>query len=677
MDPLRTQRDALTRANLLDLVGEVDRHLARETEHRPDLAGPISEWRRELRSLPAAVRSAEAVIAFVGAVKSGKSTLVNALLGEDVLPRGSGILTAQVTEVRGGARSRLRVAWKPRPVVERLFAQHLAALGHAGDWRLGDPGHRARAVELLEAGSSRPEKAPVRALLKGYEEVERHLGERVREEYLEDLSTLASWAARDEIAIFLEGLRVELPVADLPTGIALLDCQGSDAWNAAHGEALETALLGAHALVYVVSGRVGLREADHRLLEVLRNLGLLQLTRFVLNVDLGEVRSGAELERVAASAREALREIGISEGVWIFSCLQGLLDRRVLVAPETVTTGERRLLEAWESAAGASASDSRNQFQTFKRRLWAEAQAERERLVILRGKTDLQRILVGASTLLRSRGRDPLTLDRAAWEAGTLDEILAWARHRMEDAAEREKSGLRRAVAEKFSAPRAPQRRLWESRINRLPETVVWARLEGEVEDLLAETEPLRIHAIRNLALEVRGSLAREGEALGRETASLLTDAGVVSAPPPGRHDLAREISASRKIPVFRGRFAGRAAARSPDPSSSVAGAVGHLLAAPLRRRRRTGEVLERAEGALQRARIQRSARSAWRDYIGAVLDRCLIPHVDDVAAQVYAAVATWAMAQVGTGAGLGQVLSALSPKESQTPVRETPRRKS
>ncbi len=670
MDPLRTQRDSLTRANLLEIADSADRHLAQEAVRVPALAEPIGVWRGELARLPDRLRSAEARVAFVGAVKSGKSTLVNALLGEDLLPRGSGILTAQVTEVRSATQPRLHLSWHPRSAVNRAFSTHLTALGHPGEWRLEVSADRERARALLAGGASRPERAAVRALLGGYDEVGHRLGDRPREEHQEDLSTLSSWAARDEIAVFLAGLRVDVPAPDLPPGIALLDCQGSDAWNAAHGEAVESALLGAHALVYVISSRVGLREADHRLLGTLGNLGLLELTRFVLNVDLGEVRSGADLERVVSSVGQALGELGCTEGPWVFSCLQGLLDRRVLLSPETVSPGERRLLEAWESAAAARAAGSRDCFEAFRSSLWSELRAERERLVILRGRTALRRVLVEASQALRAHGQDATAIERASWKADAVDRILAWARQRMEDAARQEKARLRQAVEARFSASRAPQRRLWEDRVACVSDpvpaggdaaaaaAVLGARLEGVVEGLLAESEPLRINAVRNLALEARGALARTGEALGGETATLLARAGVTPGPPPGRVALAGEISVTRKIPVLRGRIL-RRRNLPPDRARRIANAVGRWAAAPLRRRARAGDALDRAGVAAQRTIVLRRARSAWQEYVGALLETCLLPHVDDVAAQIYGAVAAWVLAE--TGSGLGKALETLA----------------
>src|SRR5690606_8181666 len=56
----------------------------------------------------------------LGTIKSGKSTLVSALLGADALPRGSGVKTFNITRVSHAPARRARVLFKT--------AQQLASL---------------------------------------------------------------------------------------------------------------------------------------------------------------------------------------------------------------------------------------------------------------------------------------------------------------------------------------------------------------------------------------------------------------------------------------------------------------------------------------------------------------------------------------------------------------------
>ena len=62
----------------------------------------LRHWQETLQHAEARLQQAKVRIAVLGAVKSGKSTLLNALLGADRLRRGAGILTSIVTRVQPG-----------------------------------------------------------------------------------------------------------------------------------------------------------------------------------------------------------------------------------------------------------------------------------------------------------------------------------------------------------------------------------------------------------------------------------------------------------------------------------------------------------------------------------------------------------------------------------------------
>lgn len=656
-DPLRSRRDEYTRQGLQRALDEADRCFAAEALRRPERAERIEVWQAELARLPARLAEGEARVAFVGAVKSGKSTLVNSLLGEDVLPRGSGILTAQVTEVRTGPRFGVTAGWKSRNEVNRSFSAHLSALGMPGQWDLAVPDHREAARRALP-GIRSPHTEPLRALLAGWSEVGARLGEEPRSEETADPSALSRWAGRDEAALYLARLRVEVPVPDLPQGLVLLDCQGADAWNAAHGGDLEEAVLSAHALVYVVSTRVGLREADFRFLEALRGYGVLGLTRFAVNADLGEVRDPLHLRRVVETVSRQLHELGAGS-VWTFSALQALLERRTLLEPEAVAPGERALLAAWEDANPGLAAESREAFDAFRGALWSDARTEQERLVLQRARADLRRTLVRAALELGAAG-----LGRAAWGAETLDSLSSWAQERLSRAAEAEKQAIRRAVEREFLARRAPHRAAWEGRIQSLdPDpaaawtqargdamaagAILRARLEDGAAEVLARTEPLRINAARNLALNARGELARRGEEVARAVAAALTGAGAPAHALPDRSTLAREITATRRIPLFRRRDPDGERRPQSSRTRDLLARSGRYLAEHLRGR---GQPLAAAEAAAQKALLLRRLGREWDRYLGELLDGCLLPHVDDAAAQVYNRIASWALSRTAPG---------------------------
>ena len=633
-DPIRLRRDLRTRQEVLAAAHEALAWIDRAAAGRPGLAGELRPWREILAAVPAVLGARGARVAVVGAVKSGKSTLVNALLGEDLLPRGSGILTAQVTEVVWAPEPWLEVTWRSRAEVNRLFRFHAAAMGVREPWDLWRPDHREAAARLVDGTPPSPHAEPLRALLKGFDAAAGRLGEVPRTERIAGTPDLWSWAAREQTAVYLAGLRAGVPAPGLPEGLRLLDCPGCDAWNAAHGSALDEAVLGAHALVYVISCRVGLREADLRFIGALREYGVLELTRFVLNVDLGEIRTAADLERVRRRTESDLGRAGVRSRPVVVSALLSLLDARVLVAPGTVARGERRLREAWESAAGGLAAELRDAFEAFRSGLWEAAGREWGRLVAARARADLRRAVAGAGRVLARKGVPPGG-ERPVWRADTADTLLDWLRDRMD----REKSRIRREVEaafhRAFRSRGAPQRRAWARGIEGVDpaEPDGWRRVEA----VLAATEPLRVNAVRNLALEARGKLARAGEALAREAAGALLRVGADAGSSPDRVALSRAITSTRRIPLFRARWAGGA------PAPGGAGPpwlrrMGRALAS-----RRGGRAGKAARCAWLRAHLT----SAWSGYLEAVLDECLLPHVEEAAAEVYDSLALWLLEAV------------------------------
>ncbi|GAB4259551.1 MAG: hypothetical protein Kow0092_07840 [Deferrisomatales bacterium] len=655
-DPLRTRRDAFARWDLLRAAEQADRCLARHAGDRPELAPRVAAWRRTLQHLPQAARETEVRFAVVGAVKSGKSTLVNALLGEDVLPRGSGILTAQVTEVRGGPRPRVELLWKSRPEVDREFAALLTALGCPGHWEAGDDAHRQRAREVLEGrrAAPTPEGLHLESILRGLPRIWPLLGVEPRRDLRPGLGELAGFAARDEVAVFLRRLAVEVPIADLPEGLILLDCQGADAWHGAHSRDVDEALARAHGVLYVISSRVGLREADFRLLEALRGYGLLELTRFVLNRDLS---GGEALDRVEDAVRDRLGRMGWAGPLWSFSALQALLERRLLIDPDAVPPAERRLAETWDDGTG-DAQASRERFAAFREALWTEAARDREGWVLRRGRAELRRVLVEAAREIRAG-----SLERAARESDQADRILAWAEARMRAAAQQGRARVEQQVETLFAARRSPQRRLWERAVAGIdPDpasawseaggdpaaaaAVIGERLRRRAAALLSESEPVRVNAVRNLALEVRGELARRGEALALEAERRLQGAGLEGPPPPDRARLSREITVTRPIPLFRSCLAEHRAG-GDTPAGRVAQRGMHALGAlgaRLTRHLRGAEGLVRAQARAQGRLLLHRLRREWDGYRQTLVAGCLGPHVDEAAAQVYGCLASWVL---------------------------------
>jgi len=93
-----------------------------DLERAATLAG-ASAIAREAKALAERVRDGLFYVACIGQFKRGKSTLLNALLGEEVVPVGVVPVTAVVTVVRYGERRRARVRLADETQLEISLAE--------------------------------------------------------------------------------------------------------------------------------------------------------------------------------------------------------------------------------------------------------------------------------------------------------------------------------------------------------------------------------------------------------------------------------------------------------------------------------------------------------------------------------------------------------------------------
>jgi hypothetical protein len=658
-DLLRQKRDAFQRASLERVILEARAELSRLG---------LTELAERTAALTGRLGSARVRVTAIGAVKSGKSTLVNALLGEDVLPRGSGILTALVTRVVTGSAPGARATFKGVAELNSVLANHLEGLGAARDisggdakpWELTDEADRAEARVLALAGAG-PHRGSVLALLDGYDTVP------WREGTVEgELSDLVKYAASEEAAIFIDELTLTVPAIDVPGGLVLMDCQGSDAWNAAHHAGVEEALMEADALVYVFSSRIGLREADFRLIRTIREFGLIDATKFVMNVDLGELRTVKELSRLRNEAQSALAREGATGGVECFSALHSLIERRMMIDPDSVWEGEQRLLEVWKGHDSDFLVQSLETFREFREELWELARHGRDETLTVRVRGELRRILVEASQVTHHR----MGADATARRSDASAKLISWVEKQLGSIVDNEAQRISREVANAFLDKKAPQRKAWHIAVEAFhiqPATLLTeagndsaaatalyrSKLREHLAEALRTTEPLRVNSARNHALEARGRLAREGERLAGDVAERLQAAGYNPEQIPDRTTFSREITVTRKVPLFAACLAEGDAPQKPKDNP-----LKKLAYRLLGKHRATGIAALTAETAAIHAAQLHTLKKSWEGYTANLIDQCLKPHVDEAAEQVFARLASWILVQVS---GSNGVLGALA----------------
>jgi hypothetical protein len=95
---------------------------------------PFGEWSSACRCIAREAEEDVVRIAVVGAIKSGKSTFVNAMLKGDYLKRGAGVVTSIVTRIRRGDSLEARLLFKTWDEVNQEMEQALVLFPDV-DWR--------------------------------------------------------------------------------------------------------------------------------------------------------------------------------------------------------------------------------------------------------------------------------------------------------------------------------------------------------------------------------------------------------------------------------------------------------------------------------------------------------------------------------------------------------------
>ena len=103
---------------------------------------------------------------------------------------------------------------------------------------------------------------------------------------------------REATAVYLKDVLLTIPFPWPAQGVELGDCQGSDSPIPQHLAQVLAYLVKSDLVLYVISSRVGLRQADFQFLSELQRMGLAPHILTLLNLDLGEHTSFEELARI-------------------------------------------------------------------------------------------------------------------------------------------------------------------------------------------------------------------------------------------------------------------------------------------------------------------------------------------------------------------------------------------
>ncbi|BBO87442.1 dynamin family protein [Desulfosarcina ovata] len=433
----------------------------------------LSRWKITCRTIARQMHEETMRVAVVGAIKSGKSTLVNTLFGGDFLKRGAGVVTSIVTRVRCSEKLRATLFLKNWAAVNEdigqasllLPAQHRADEGSAGFDLRREPDRRIleralselAADQLITNDTRSAGSVLLSSYLTGFDRVQPYIGDDDSNAVFENgrFSQHRDFVGDDTMAVYLKDVLLEIDRPGPGEGVEIADCQGSDSPNPLHMAMIQDYLSMAHLTVYAISSRTGVRQADIRFLSMIRNMGIMDSVVFVVNCDLSEHESLDSLHESLKRIQADLSLICPEPEIFSFSSLFLLMDQ----IEDQLSPRDRDRLSHWrrETAMVDFCSAEWARFQAF-----LDHKIRRERSALLL-KNHLERLEIVSSgisnwigfqhaLLTRDSGGAKALADRLHDQRGRLDRLKLTVKNTLDGAVHQVKNDMKRAVDQFFDA---------------------------------------------------------------------------------------------------------------------------------------------------------------------------------------------------------------------------------
>lgn len=343
-------------------VNESLSSLLTSVQERPDISDErFDNWHKACIDINRQIAEDIVRIAVIGTVKSGKSTFVNSLFKGDYVKRGAGIVTSIVTRIRTGDELKATLFFKSWDEVNADIEQALVMfpswenqsdnkafdIRRAMDRQSLQAGLDGLSNDLLFINGTRNANSLLLSLYsKGYDRVNEIVSsDSMTNEFLgENFAEHKTYVGEDALAVYLKDVELEIKLDTLDRSIEIADCQGSDSPNPLHMAMIQDYLMRTHFIVYVISSRTGIRQADVRFLSMIKKMGILGNILFVINSDFSEHESKEDLTAIVNNVREELSLIRPEPEIYTFSALYNLLDSM----PGELTKKDSLRMDHWK-----------------------------------------------------------------------------------------------------------------------------------------------------------------------------------------------------------------------------------------------------------------------------------------------------------------------------------------
>ena len=357
MDTYRTLKD-----EIIEINQDVSALFA-SAKSIPGMANySFGEWEKTCEYLPGQLAENTIRVAIVGTIKSGKSTFLNSIFKGEFVKRGAGVITSIVTRVRNARRLRAKLFFKSWDEINSEMEQALV-LFPSVNWSPEDGRFDIRqkkdreklqqalgelgAEHLITRSTRNINNVLLTSYLKGYEAVKEFVSSETGIQVYggDRFSDHKTYVGNETLAVYLKDVLLEISSDNVQSNIEIADCQGSDSSNPLHLAMIQDYLLLTHLIVYVVSSRTGLRQADIRFLSMIKKMGIMDNIAFVVNCDFSEHDAVDDLQNLVDRIREEIAMIKPDPDVYCFSALYNLFS----TMPDDLSDKDRLRYDYWKA----------------------------------------------------------------------------------------------------------------------------------------------------------------------------------------------------------------------------------------------------------------------------------------------------------------------------------------
>jgi hypothetical protein len=253
------------------------------------------------------------------------------------------VVTSIVTRIRDGERQRAQLYLKSWDEINSEINQALV-LFPADHWQpetdVFDIRRKNDRTALTEALSSLDSELRLAkdqlnsngvllsSYVKGYDQIHAHVGpENEVLSFEEDrIGKHREFVGSDALAVYLKDVELKITGDVVAKNVEIADCQGSDSPNPLHMAMIQDYLLKAHLIIYVISSRTGVRQADIRFLSIIKQMGIADNILFVCNCDLNEHDHPDDLIKLVDRIKEELSLIVSEPQLYTYSALFQLFE---------------------------------------------------------------------------------------------------------------------------------------------------------------------------------------------------------------------------------------------------------------------------------------------------------------------------------------------------------------